>query len=336
MRRMATETGAGPVVATIERGDTNGWAESVGFAATARRGLASRVLIAALIARWQAVDHAPWSNMYEFTTAFATAILGFYAVFERIYVKPHARRSARATRLGRAAGPWRLLLAVSVIFFPAAVNPLVPALQNTDLLAIHVAAMIIAYAALSVSFAAASLYIAQGGEKNRFARLPKARVLDDIAYKSVMIGFPILAAGIALGAYWANSAWGRYWGWDPKETSALVTWLIYGIYLHMRGLRKWAGMRSAYILVLGFAAVMFTYFVVNLWVSGLHSYAGVLIARQQWFRARRKRRESRALTRYPGGVGVGVGVGVGGWSRCRRRGVGEGVGVGCGSRVEYL
>ena len=66
-----------------------------------------------------------------------------------------------------------------------------------------------------------------------------------------MIGFPILAAGIALGAYWANHAWGRYWGWDPKETSALVTWLIYGIYLHMRGLRKWAGMRSAYILVIG-------------------------------------------------------------------------------------
>ena len=90
-----------------------------------------------------------------------------------------------------------------------------------------------------------------------------------------MIGFPVLAAGIALGAYWANHAWGRYWGWDPKETSALATWLLYAAYLHMRGLRKWAGMRSAYILVVGFAAVMFTYFVVNLWVSGLHSYAGV-------------------------------------------------------------
>jgi cytochrome c-type biogenesis protein CcsB len=274
MRRMATETGAGPVITTIERGDTNGWAESIGFAATAATWSGLAVLIAALIARWQAVDHAPWSNMYEFTTAFATSILGFYAVFERIYVKPHAKRSARA--LGSVALPTvAALLAVSVIFFPSAVNPLVPALQNTDLLAIHVAAMIIAYAALSVSFVAASLYLAQGGETNRFARLPRGRTLDDIAYKSVMIGFPILAAGVALGAYWANSAWGRYWGWDPKETSALVTWLIYGIYLHMRGLRKWAGMRSAYILVLGFAAVLFTYFAVNLWVSGLHSYAGV-------------------------------------------------------------
>ena len=274
MRRLATDAGDGPVIATIERGDTNGWAESVGAAATGASWAALLALSVALVTRWQAVDHAPWSNMYEFTTAFATAILAFYAVFERIYVKPHARRSARA--LGALALPVVFtLLAISLAFFPSDVHPLVPALQNTDLLAIHVAAMITAYAALSVSFASAGLYIAQGGEKNRFARLPKARTLDEIGYKSVMVGFPILAAGIALGAYWANSAWGRYWGWDPKETSALVTWLIYGIYLHMRGLRKWAGMRSAYILVIGFGAVMFTYFVVNLWVSGLHSYAGV-------------------------------------------------------------
>jgi cytochrome c-type biogenesis protein CcsB len=274
MRRLATDAGSGPVVATIERGDTNGWAESVGFAATATTWTALAVLIAAMAARWDAVGHAPWSNMYEFTTSFATCILAFYAVFERIYLKPRARRSARA--LGSLALPVVVaMLAVTVAFFPSDVHPLVPALQNADLLLIHVAAMIIAYAALSVSFAAAALYIAQGGNLNRFARLPRARTLDDIAYKSVMLGFPILAGGIALGAYWANSAWGRYWDWDPKETSALVTWLIYGIYLHMRGLRKWAGMRSAYVLVLGFVAVMFTYFVVNLWVSGLHSYAGV-------------------------------------------------------------
>jgi cytochrome c-type biogenesis protein CcsB len=166
-------------------------------------------------------------------------------------------------------------LVIAAAFFPSDVRPLVPALQNTDLLAIHVAAMILAYAALSVSFVAATLYIAQGGSRNRFERLPKARLLDEIGYKSVMVGFPLLAAGIALGAYWANSAWGRYWGWDPKETAALVTLLIYGVYLHMRGLRKWSGVRSAVVLVVGFGAVLFTYFVVNLWVSGLHSYAGV-------------------------------------------------------------
>jgi cytochrome c-type biogenesis protein CcsB len=168
-----------------------------------------------------------------------------------------------------------VMLLVTAAFFPSDVHPLVPALQNTDLLAIHVATMIIAYGALSVSFASAVLYLVQGGKLNRFSRLPKAQFLDEIGYRSVMLGFPLLALGIALGAYWANSAWGRYWGWDPKETSALVTWLIYGVYLHMRGLRNWSGMRSAVVLVVGFGAVMFTYFAVNLWVSGLHSYAGV-------------------------------------------------------------
>jgi cytochrome c-type biogenesis protein CcsB len=233
----------------------------------------------ALVARWQAVDHAPWSNMYEFTVAFAAAILGFYLVFERVYgaENQEPRTRNRGTRaMGSVALPIVCaMLAASVAFFPDTVRPLVPALQNTDLLAVHVAAMILAYAALSVSFAAAVLYLVQGGTANRFARLPRARLLDEIGYKSVMVGFPLLAAGIALGAYWANSAWGRYWGWDPKETAALLTWLIYGIYLHMRGLRSWNGTRSAWVLIVGFGAVMFTYFAVNLWVSGLHSYAGV-------------------------------------------------------------
>jgi cytochrome c-type biogenesis protein CcsB len=274
MRRMATDVGAGPVITTIERGDTNGWAESAGQGATGLAWATLAIMLVALGTRWDAVGHAPWSNMYEFTTAFATAILAFYVVFERMYVRPNSARSARA--LGTVALPVVfVMLAVALAFFPADVHPLVPALQNADLLAIHVAAMIIAYSALSVSFVAASLYVAQGGDQNRFARLPKARTLDEIAYKSVMLGFPVLAAGIALGAYWANHAWGRYWGWDPKETSALVTLLIYGIYLHTHGLRKWAGMRSALVLVIGFGAVMFSYFVVNLWVSGLHSYAGV-------------------------------------------------------------
>jgi cytochrome c-type biogenesis protein CcsB len=146
------------------------------------------------------------------------------------------------------------MLVVAALFFPADIRPLVPALQNSDLLAIHVATVILAYGALSVSFVAGAMYLAQGGAANRIARLPKARTLDEIAYRSVMVGFPLLAAGIALGAYWADHAWGRYWGWDPKETSALVTLLIYGVYLHMRGLRNWAGTRSAWVLVAAFGA----------------------------------------------------------------------------------
>ena len=274
MRRMATDAGEGPVVATIERnGSSSALAETLGAYGTFATRATLAALAVSLIARWQAVDHAPWSNMYEFTIAFAAGITAFYAIFERFYEDEERKRSARV--LGALTMPVVCaMLVVTAAFFPSDVRPLVPALQNTDLLAIHVAAMIIAYGALSVSFAAAVLYLAQG-RTNRFARLPSAETLEDIAYRSVMLGFPVLAMGIALGAYWANSAWGRYWGWDPKETSALVTWLIYGIYLHMRGLRNWSGTRSAIVLIAGFAAVMFTYFAVNLWVSGLHSYAGV-------------------------------------------------------------
>jgi cytochrome c-type biogenesis protein CcsB len=167
------------------------------------------------------------------------------------------------------------LLAAAAAFFPSEVRPLVPALQNQDLLAAHVATLMLAYGGFSVSFAAALLYLVQGGERNRFPRLPRARLLDEIGYRLVMVAFPLLTVGIALGAYWGNSAWGRYWGWDPKETASLVTWLIYGAYLHMRGLRGWKGRPAALVLVVGFLAVLFSYFPVNLWVAGLHSYAGV-------------------------------------------------------------
>ncbi len=273
VRRLATEAGHGPALPAVETG-ASGWAEPAGRLGTYASWATVAFLILWGVARWRAVDHAPWSNMYEFTAAFAGTIAAFYAVFERVYRRRGGRRSAQA--LGALAMPVVLvMLVVTAVFFPADIRPLVPALQNSDLLAIHVAMMILAYGALSVSFAAAVMYLAQGGSADRFSRLPRARTLEDIAYLSVMVGFPLLAAGIALGAYWADHAWGRYWGWDPKETSALVTLLIYGVYLHMRGLRNWSGARSAWVLVVAFGAVMFTYFVVNLWVSGLHSYAGV-------------------------------------------------------------
>jgi cytochrome c-type biogenesis protein CcsB len=273
VRRLATDAGEGPGVPAVETG-SSGWAEPAGQMGTYAAWAAIGSFVVWGVARWQAVDHAPWSNMYEFTTAFAGTVAAFYAVFEWVYGRGSGRRSAHS--LGALAMPVVLaMLVVAALFFPADIRPLVPALQNGDLLAIHVAMMILAYGALSVSFAAAVIYLAQGGKANRFSRLPKAGTLDDIAYRSVMVGFPLLAAGIALGAYWADHAWGRYWGWDPKETSALVTWLVYGVYLHMRGLRNWSGTRSAWVLVVAFGAVMFTYFVVNLWVSGLHSYAGV-------------------------------------------------------------
>jgi len=105
-------------------------------------------------------------------------------------------------------------------------------------------------------------------------RLPRPEILDEISYRAVVIGFPFLTLVIVLGALWAEVAWGTYWSWDPKETASLVTWLIYGAYLHARVVRGWRGSRSAYLLMLGFYATVFTYFG-NLFFGGLHSYAGL-------------------------------------------------------------
>jgi cytochrome c-type biogenesis protein CcsB len=238
----------------------------IGPFATAASLLMFAMLTLSLIFRWIATTHPPYANMYEYTIALGWGSSLFYVIFERVY----GQRSLGAVLMPGIAA----LFTISLVWFTPEVTPLIPALQANRILAIHVGMMMLSYSALSVSFGAAVLYFVQDG-KRRFARLPSARALEEIAHKSVLVGFPMLALGIALGAWWANAAWGRYWGWDPKETSALVTWLIYAGYLHARGLKGWRGKRSAGILVLGYAGVMFTYFAVNLWVSGLHSYAGV-------------------------------------------------------------
>ena len=152
------------------------------------------------------------------------------------------------------------------------VNPLIPALQNRPLMTIHVSLAILAYATFSVAFAAAVLYLAV--RKWHFSWLPSADLLDDLAFRAVTIGFPAMALVLIVGSVWAYRAWGTYWQWDPKETAALFTWLVYGVYLHTRSLRGWRGNRSAWILVFGFAAVIFTYFG-NYIFGGLHAYGGV-------------------------------------------------------------
>jgi len=217
-----------------------------------------------LLARAAVVERGPWGNMYEFSIAFAVGVLGGYLFLQRRY----PIRSIAFLPLGVA-----LFLAGYAASLPASIEPLVPALDNPPLLTVHVAMAMIAYGVLAVSFAAAVGYLAQG-EQDRYSWLPGHEVLDAVAYRSVVIGFPIFATMIILGSYWASIAWGRYWGWDPKETSALVTWLIYAVYLHARSRSDWRGRPAALVLVLGFGAVLFTYFG-NLFFSGLHSYSGL-------------------------------------------------------------
>jgi cytochrome c-type biogenesis protein CcsB len=260
-RAAATTAGTSMTIAT--KSEPPAWLAPF---STGASWLMLAALTLSLAFRWSATGHPPYANMYEYTIALGWGCSLFYVIFERVY----RQRSIGAVLFPGIA----TLFTVSLVFFPSSVTPLIPALQANRILAIHVGMMMLSYSALSVSFGAAVLYIVQDG-KRRFARLPSAATLEEIAHKSVLVGFPMLAFGIALGAWWANSAWGRYWGWDPKETSALVTWLIYAGYLHARGLRGWRGKRAASILIFGYVGVMFTYFAVNLWVSGLHSYAGV-------------------------------------------------------------
>ena len=216
------------------------------------------------------VGRGPWGNLYEFSIAFAFGILLGYLYLGRRY----PIRQIAFLPIGVA-----FFLAAYAFTLPQEISPLVPALDNPPLLTIHVAMAILSYGIFAVSFGAAVGYLVQGRE-NRVSWLPPAKVLDEVAYRAVIIGFPIFATLIILGSYWASIAWGRYWGWDPKETSALVTWLIYAVYLHARSQRGWAGRPAALILVIGFAAVLFTYLGGNLFFGGLHTLQRALAAKR--------------------------------------------------------
>lgn len=226
--------------------------------------LAAGTLVLMLVARTIATREPPYSNMFEYLTAFGAGVVIAAIIFER-------RTGQRAISV--FAMPFALALFLTAeIAFSSEIAPLVPALQNKRLLGIHVAAMVTSYSILALSGVLAIAYLVQG-EGNRFARLPRADVLQDLTYKTVVAGFPILGLGIALGAYWGNIAWGRYWGWDPKETTALVSWLLLAGYLHAHSLRRWRGARAAWLVVLALGSIIFNIFVVNFVISGLHSYA---------------------------------------------------------------
>ena len=216
-----------------------------------------------LLFRTIATGHGPFANMYEFSVAFGWGIMACYVYFEWRYKV-------------RSLGIFATLVAAGMLWYaytvPSEVQPLVPALQNNLLLSIHVAVAIVAYGTFALAFGTALLFLVQTDDHIEW--LPSQALLDEIGYKAVILGFPMMALVIILGALWADVAWGTYWSWDPKETASLVTWLIYGGYLHARTMRGWRGTRSAVLLLIGFAATLFTYFG-NLFFGGLHSYAGL-------------------------------------------------------------
>lgn len=211
--------------------------------------------------RMSLTGYGPFANQHEFAVSFVFGILLCYLVAEYFY---------QLRVLSLVVLPIAGVLLLYAMSLDTSVKPLIPALQNNLLLTLHVGFAILAYGAAAVSCGAAVLYLIY--PKLRFKHMPPRDLFDDIGYRAATVTFPMLTIMIALGAVWANTAWGRYWGWDPKETAALVTWLIYGAYLHARVTRGWQGKRSAILLIVGFLAVLFAYFG-NHFFGGLHSYA---------------------------------------------------------------
>ncbi|MCE5335500.1 MAG: c-type cytochrome biogenesis protein CcsB [Desulfobacteraceae bacterium] len=219
--------------------------------------------------------HAPLSNLYESLVFAAWAIMLTYLVFE-------ARVKQRA--LGVFPALFAFLAMAYASFskdMDSRIQPLLPALKSNWLIA-HVITCFLGYAAFAVSFGISVLYLYRKrsnpgnpnpGPKGAFAILPDALHLEVFNYQMILFGFLWLSVGIITGSVWANSAWGTYWSWDPKETWSLITWLIYAALLHARTMKGWKGERVAWLSMLGFGCVLFTYFGVNFLATGLHRYA---------------------------------------------------------------
>jgi cytochrome c-type biogenesis protein CcsB len=231
---------------------------------------------AGVLCRGLAVQRVPWGNMYEFSTAAALAAVGVFLVLTRLYDVRWLGVFVIAPVL------LTMGLAVTVLYTDA--EQLQPALQSYWLV-IHVVAAVTSAGVFTVGAAVSVLYLIVDRAERRAVvgravsgrlaeRLPSAAALDRLAYRIHAFVFPLWTFAVIAGAIWAESAWGRYWGWDPKETWAFITWVVYAAYLHARATAGWKGRRAAAIALTGFGCFLFNYFVINLVVTGLHSYAG--------------------------------------------------------------
>jgi len=214
------------------------------------------------------IGHVPLSNLYE-------SMVFFSWTLAILYLLATARLKSRI--LGAFIMPLVFLSLASTSLMNQDIQPLMPALQSNWLTA-HVVTCFLGYAAFAVAFTFSLLYLLKTAGPVRQEAvpgkiLPSTDLLDEFSYRMISIGFPLLSLGIITGAAWANSAWGSYWTWDPKETWSLIVWLIYAAYLHARISRGWKGRRAAWLSIVGFSATVFCYLGVNLLLSGLHSYA---------------------------------------------------------------
>jgi len=253
-------------------------ATGAGRVAVALTGLGWAVHVASVVTRGFAAHRVPWGNMYEFSSCAALVAVTAFLVL--------LRRGRVDTTVGAfVMVPVTLYLGLAGTVLYTAAGPLVPAL-NSYWIKIHVAAAVTASGAFLLSGVVALLYLLRArhdemverGGAPRFplslgASLPPAPSLDRAAYAVIAFAFPVWTFAIIAGAIWAEAAWGRYWGWDPKETWSFITWVLYAGYLHARATAGWKGRKAAWVAVAAAGALVVDYYVVNIFVVGLHSYA---------------------------------------------------------------
>jgi len=237
--------------------------------------LAFFTLLVGVVLRGVWAGRAPWGNMYEFSISAALGVLGVFLVLS-------IRRDLRWLGLFVVIPTLLWLgLAVTVLYTEAA--QLVPALKSYWLV-IHVAAAIICFGAFTLAAATAGLSLARGRVERRqgttevvgwTSRMPTSERLQVLTNRVVAFSFPLWTFAVVAGAIWAENAWGRYWGWDPKETWAFITWVIFAAYLHASSTAGWRGNRASWIAIAGWVSFLINYFGVNIFVNSLHSYAGV-------------------------------------------------------------
>ena len=247
-------------------------------AAVALAAIGAAAHTTAVITRGLAVHRAPWGNMYEFITAL-TCVAAIFFLFAMIRY--------RAWTVGVfVMGAVVVTLGLAETLIYTAPGDLVPALQSYWL-DIHVTAMTLATGIFFVSAVLGFVYLWVDRYTRRVAagraapgngivrRLPGIEQLDRLTYRTIVFGFPVWTFGVIAGAIWADQAWGRYWGWDPVETWAFITWVLYAAFLHARATAGWRGRRAHYVQLLGFASLIFNILVVQVFIAGMHSYAGV-------------------------------------------------------------
>ncbi|NRQ31438.1 cytochrome c biogenesis protein CcsA [Nonomuraea sp. NN258] len=239
------------------------WTRKVALVALALGWLGWAANLAAVITRGLAVDRWPWGNMYEFVVAICFAAV---SAFLGTHLRQNVRFLGPFVMLAAALG---LGFAVKVLYTTA--GPVVPAL-NSYWVAIHVSAAIVSSGLFVLAGVSGILYLVRG---DGLSRLPSREDLERVAHQAIVISFPIWTFAVIAGALWADRAWGRYWGWDPKEVWSFITWVAYAAYLHARVTAGWRGRNATIVQLLAFACLLFNLIGVNIFISGLHSYADV-------------------------------------------------------------